>query len=125
MSNDHQNSQTPSLKQLYVLPSFIGTLISLRQASYNTWVSSQAPKSIQDPPNVNVKHDNGMGYDENAKVLEPTQVRDTCIHAGVDTVDAEYVTDLTHVNMIHCGCVTTTVFTWADELINRPELVNG
>ena len=58
-------------------------------------------------------------------VLEPTQVRDTCIHAGVDTVDAEYVTDLTHVNMIHCGCVTTTVFTWADELINRPELVNG
>ena len=125
MSNDHQNPQTPSLKQSYDLPSSIATLRSLRQASYNTWVSSQAPKNVQDPSNVNVQYDNGMGYDENAMVLEPTQVRDICIHAGVDTVDAEYVTDLTHVNMIHCGCALATVFTWADELINRPELVHG
>ena len=96
MSNNHQNTPAPSLKQPYALPSSIGTLRSLRQASYNTWVSSQAPKTIQDPPNVNVKHDNGMGYDESAMVLEPTQVRDICIHADVLTIDAEYVTDLTH-----------------------------
>ena len=66
-----------------------------------------------------------MGYNESAMVLEPTQVRDVCIHANVHTVDAEYVTDLTHVNMIHCGCALATVFTWADDLINRPELMHG
>ena len=57
-----------------------------------------------------------LPYDANAKVLQPEQVKDVCIRANLMQVDAEYTTDLTHVNMLHAGlCELPNVFTWTDD----------
>ena len=126
MQDQHPNADVPKINQPYDVPTSIGQLRSSKMPKYALWVKSQSPKSMQDPPNVNVKTDEGMYYDANAKVLQPEQVRDVCIHANLTQIDAEYVTDLTHVNMIHAGVNELShVYTWADDIINTPELIEG
>ena len=125
MSIPQPNAEMPKPKQPYEIPATIGKLRSSKIPKYALWVKSQSPKDMQDPPNVDVKNDDGMYYDASAKVLQPEQVKDVCIRANVMQVDAEYTTDLTHVNMLHAGCELTNVFTWTDDFINSPELVEG
>ena len=126
MPDQQPNANMPKINQPYDLPATIGKLRSSKMPKYALWVKSQSPKSMQDPPNVNVKTDEGMYYDANAKVLQPEQVKDVCIHANLMQIDAEYVTDLTHVNMIHAGVNELShVYTWADDIINTPELIEG
>ena len=123
MSDPQPNANMPKVNQPSDLPATIGKLRSSKMPKYALWVKSQSPKDMQDPPNVDVKTDEGMYYDANAKVLQPEQVKDVCIRANVMQVDAEYTTDLTHVNMLHAGCELTNVFTSTDDFINSPELI--
>ena len=109
----------PKANQPYDIPATIGKLRSSKLPKYALWVKSQSPKDMQDPPNVDVKTDEGMYYDANAKVLQPEQLKDVCIRANLMQVDAEETTDLTHVNMLHAGlCELPNVFTWTDDFIN-------
>ena len=103
MSDPQPSANMPKVNQPYDLPATIGKLRSSKMPKYALWVKSQSPKDMQDPPNVNVKNDEGMYYDANAKVLRPEQVRDVCICGNLMQVYAEYTTDLTHVNMLHAG----------------------
>ena len=88
MPDQQPNADMPKINQPYDLPATIGKLRSSKMPKYALWVKSQSPKSMQDPPNVNVKIDEGMYYDANAKVLQPEQVRDVCIHANLMQIDA-------------------------------------
>ena len=113
------------LPQTLPIPQAIGEVRARSQSLFNQWALKQHSSILFDPPHINIKAKDGLFFDACGSILAPTLVEDICIHAGVHTISVEYTTDVTHINLLHCGRLPDKIYSIADEVINNPSILNG